>query len=345
MKRTPLFVFIMLISMPLLLLNCKKMEVNENQNGSLTGNTLPVKSTIAYSACGDQSFATLREYENPDISYGNVTIGNDAANVYVNYEMAAGWFIESTILYVGTPEGLPVLPGDPYSTLPDGTGYFHIGYFPYQYSPGWPMTLLTAHTVSVSLAGLPDCFIVVAYARVRDAAGTAKLVSAKANSNGFKSYGFYIDYCRQSCGMNETAYAFGDDGVTANCFLNIPGITSNNWGWTNGAIPNGTYNWPLYAGAGQCNLANGTMVGTLNVVYSGSVATVTYSSLNAGIKLNTTQLWVGNTMLPLKKGKFITAPGQFPYKHENLGGVTTDTFTITGLSGNIYVAAHADVAW
>lgn len=35
----------------------------------------------------------------------------------------------------------------------------------------------------------------------------------------------------------------------------------------------------------------------------------------------------------MKKGKYTTAPGQFPFKHENLGGVNTDTFTITGLSG------------
>ena len=116
-------------------------------------------------------------------------------------------------------------------------------------------------------------------------------------------------------------------------------------GWSNGPIGVGTYSWPLYAGAGQCNINNGTLVGNLQIVYVGSNVAVTYTTLNSGIHLNTTQLWVGNTILPLKKGKYITAPGQFPQKHENLGGVMTDTYTISGFTGNLYVAAHADVSW
>ena len=77
------------------------------------------------------------------------------------------------------------------------------------------------------------------------------------------SWGYYVNYCKQVCTITntcETAYAYGEQ--YANCFLNIPGVTSNNWGWSNGPIGAGTYSWPIYAGAGQCNIGNGTLVGT-----------------------------------------------------------------------------------
>jgi hypothetical protein len=86
------------------------------------------------------------------------------------------------------------------------------------------------------------------------------------------------------------------------------------------------------------------LVGTLDVVYNGSTATVTYN-MGTSCHLSTTHLYVGNLILPLKNNKKTTAPGQFPYKHENLNGVSTDSYTVTGLSGLIYIAAHSDVCW
>lgn len=132
----------------------------------------------------------------------------------------------------------------------------------------------------------------------------------------------------------ETAYAFG--GSVATCFLNLSPISANNWGWTNNIGP-GTYDWPIYAGAGQCDISKGTLVGNLHVVYSGGTVTITYQ-MDPGFTLGDTHVWVGSDPLPTKKGKYVTAPGQF-----NHNGV--NPVVVSGLSGNIWIAAHAGVCW
>jgi len=141
--------------------------------------------------------------------------------------------------------------------------------------------------------------------------------------------------CEFQCG---TAYAYGGREY-ATCFIDIVGLGNNNWGWSIGPLVPETYVFPIYAGAGQCDLGKGTLVGTLTVVYDGSIATVTYN-MNPGCTMDETHLYVGSEMLPRigGDGDFTNAPGQFP-----LGGTTGDPYVITGLSGNIYVVAHADV--
>lgn len=132
----------------------------------------------------------------------------------------------------------------------------------------------------------------------------------------------------------ETAYAYG--GNYATCFLNLSPRNANNWGWTN-YIGEGSYDWPIYAGAGQCNISNGTLVGNLSVEYFAGTVTITYE-LDPGFNLDDTHVWVGKTPLPLKKGKYTTAPGQFNHNFKN-------PVIVNGLSGNIYIAAHAGVCW
>ena len=61
-----------------------------------------------------------------------------------------------------------------------------------------------------------------------------------------------------------------------------------------------------------------------------------------------THLYVGNEILawdndPEDPG-YTVAPGQYPYIHEDLANVQTDVHTVTGLSGDIHVVAHA-VVW
>jgi hypothetical protein len=149
---------------------------------------------------------------------------------------------------------------------------------------------------------------------------------------------WYVDFCIEPCEEPtcETGYAYGGD--QGDCFLNL-NTQGNNWGWSNGGITEGTYSWDIYAGAGQCDLSRGTLVGTLDIVYSGGVAAITYN-IDAGFTLEETHLHIGETeatRLPLnKKKKFITAPGQFDYS----GG---SYFEIPNLSGEIWVTAHAVV--
>ena len=171
-------------------------------------------------------------------------------------------------------------------------------------------------------------------------------------NNGFKGemytgWGYYNDLEKQvlvkfDLGFTppppqidcETAYAFG--GNYATCFLNLSPINANNWGWTN-YIGEGSYDWPIYAGAGQCDISKGTLVGNLSVEYFAGTVTITYE-IDPEFELGDTHVWVGTTPLPLKKGKYSTAPGQFNHNFVN-------PVVVSGLSGNIYIAAHAGVCW
>jgi hypothetical protein len=146
---------------------------------------------------------------------------------------------------------------------------------------------------------------------------------------------FELDFTPSPPQINcETAYAFG--GNVATCFITLPNVKSNNWGWTN-YIGEGSYDWPIYAGAGQCDISKGTLVGNLSVEYFGGTVTITYE-IDPEFELGDTHVWVGTTPLPLKKGKYTTAPGQF-----NHNGV--NPVVVNGLSGNIYIAAHSGVCW
>jgi len=135
----------------------------------------------------------------------------------------------------------------------------------------------------------------------------------------------------------ETAFAHG--GSYATCFSEYG---FGNWGWTNGPLGTGEYTFDIYAGAGSCDPADGELVGTLTVNYVGSTAIVTYNMF-FGYKMDETHLYVGNAPLPSKNGSYTVSPGQYPYKHDDPDTATTDEYTVTGLSGSIYVVAHAVV--
>lgn len=126
---------------------------------------------------------------------------------------------------------------------------------------------------------------------------------------------------------SETAYAYGGD--SAKCFSEYG---FKRWGWTNGEYAEGDYTLDLYAGAGQCDITKGTLVGNVTVNYHGGVATVKYN-VNAPYTLGETHLYVGNNPLYPKA----VAPGQSPFTG---GGAN---YQVTGLSGSIYVIAHAEV--
>ena len=77
--------------------------------------------------------------------------------------------------------------------------------------------------------------------------------------------------------------------------------------------------------------------------YDGSTAVVTYT-MDSGYTMSETHLHVGDKPLPQKNsGKYTAAPGAFTHKDSSLGSASSDTYTVTGLSGNIYVSAHAVV--
>jgi hypothetical protein len=153
-----------------------------------------------------------------------------------------------------------------------------------------------------------------------------------------------IDYnCTCIPGDCDTAYAYGGC-CYAHCFLNdYLGYSFGNWGWTNGPLPPrcNTYYFNIYAGAAQCDLWRGKKVGWLTVNYNGSTALVTYHMFY-DYKMDETHLYVGNEPWPRKNGEYTVALGHFTDSHD-LNYASTDQYIVTGLSGNIYIIAHAVV--
>jgi hypothetical protein len=135
----------------------------------------------------------------------------------------------------------------------------------------------------------------------------------------------------------ETAFAYGED--LASCFIDSGIVSTNRWGWFNGPIGPGTYSFEIHAGAGQCDLDKGTLVGSLNVSYDGSTADVAYTML-PGFTMDETHLYVGSEPLPRQGGSYTVAPGQYG-NVRTLSAATSDSYRVSGLDGNIYVVAHA----
>jgi len=85
-----------------------------------------------------------------------------------------------------------------------------------------------------------------------------------------------------------------------------------------------------------------TISGSITVSNDDENLFITYETVDNWL-INETHLYVGTT-IPTK-----SAPGKFPYKHEELGGVKTDLYIIPlfdlniGLGDIIYIAAHADL--
>jgi hypothetical protein len=155
-----------------------------------------------------------------------------------------------------------------------------------------------------------------------------------------------------SCWGDETAWAYGEPYDNENWDY----ADGSNWGWTNGPLPGGSYEWPLYAGAGQNDISKGTLVGNVSVSYTGGCVNVTYS-VGQGYYLGEAHLWVSDEYeLPrVTRGRhgpaYTDAPGQFPFGVD-YGFNATDPGTWEtewswygcGFSGDIYVAAHG-VVW
>ncbi len=127
----------------------------------------------------------------------------------------------------------------------------------------------------------------------------------------------------------------------------------SDWGWTNGQLSLGYEDTkvPIYAGAAQCDITKGTLVGYATIKYYKVNSTCKVDvqfKMNNGYTMKTTHVYVGTTPVPIKYNQATVAPGQYPYQH-SLNNATTDSYTITLNSGmcgkNVYVIAHADVCW
>lgn len=143
----------------------------------------------------------------------------------------------------------------------------------------------------------------------------------------------------------ETGFALCAADLTT-CFID-DGF--NRWGWTIGPMDSSKHNFGIFAGAGQCDVSKGVLAGTIDFEYDSQtgIANVNFIA-EEGFVFKETHLYIGNDPYPMKiRGNGVevptVAPGQYPYKHGNLDNAVMDSYTIDGLSGEVYMIAHAVV--
>jgi hypothetical protein len=284
---------------------------------------------------------------------GDVCLSVSGNDLVVTYATAGGWELTGASLWAGA--SLASMPQT-------NTGNPKVGLFPYQ--SGTLPAAATSYQFRLPLsafgldASMTSCeahkIFLAAHANLRlpNGDGTFRTETgwgdgARLVSRGNWAMSFTATLtCFDDRPVvpvdvtSETAFAYG--GASASCFIGLPELSTNRWGWTNGPLVADTYTFDIYAAAGQCDLTKGTRVGTLTVNYSGSTASVTYQML-PGYTLDETHLYVGSEVLPRKNGDYTVAPGQYPQIHD-LTAAQSDSYTFTGLSGTIYVVAHAVVS-
>jgi len=291
------------------------------------------------------------------INVGEINVDVVEDNLVVTYNiLAEGWELTEAQLWVGTSK-------NEYPQTRNGNP--KIGNFPYN---AGDITGANTHAFIIPLIelGITDTDVCedfslffATHASVQKLNTNGDVIQTEtAWGDGYRlvdrgswATGFQIDFMCESDDFDgessftcETAFAFGGD---ENCFLQIDEDGDGNgdfnrWGWNIGALTQGTTTHPIYAGAGQCSLEKGTHVGTLTINYTGSTVEITFDMKDSYI-MDETHLYVGNEILPRDNNNELTvAPGQYGNIHE-LTEAVSDSYTITGVSGDIYVVAHAVV--
>lgn len=292
---------------------------------------------------------------------GDVCVHVDGSNLIVTYTTTGGWVLNEAHTWVGTS-----IVDMPQSRK----GNPKIGNFPYN---SGDITGATTHTFTVPLStfGLtgdevscdPQIFIVASHAAVQlDADGDGSYEqgeTAWGAGDRFVERGNWATYFTSelTCsdggtdpGDKNCETAFAEDTNLSTCFLDIDEDGDdtgdfNRWGWTSGTYGPGTHILHLYAGAGQCDLSNGTLVGTVKITHYGLGSNVKVTIyLNPGYTLADAQLYVGDDILPLdQNGEYTVAPGQYPQVDEFTDDPTTHVFDLVPNSGNIHIVTHATV--
>lgn len=319
---------------------------------------LPFAAAQAQTYCGTPQSQTL--FAGQTTNAGTVTVANDATNLYVTYTTAGDWKMQQVHLHVADS-----LAGIPQTK----TGNPKIGNFAYQKTFNPPVTSYTFTIAKTALSlDANQSVVIAAHAVVVKVDGSGAVIASETGwAAGFPftergSWATYFKYIWQDCKVDppvetktETAFAY-DGTYPGACFLNLDLDTDgkgdfNRWGWTIGPLGVGSYRFDLYAGAGRCDTSKGTYVGYLDVNYYNGTATVTYTmsgtnpTTKVAYNMVEAQLYVGSEILPRDvNGEFTVAPGQYPDVAGELNSVLTKTFEVSGLSGDIYVVAHATVA-
>jgi hypothetical protein len=250
--------------------------------------------------------------------------------------------------------------GDSLADIPtNNAGNPQIGNFPFK---SGDITGDTSYTFTVPYCSLdldltecPVSAYVAAHAAVRrlNCDGAFQSETAWGDGEQFVERGSWAEYMtfRLECPAPdpvppvpacETAWAgFGSE--EASSFHELDCLPNDSrWGWSIGPVEEGNHTFAIHAaaGGGKDGVPNDPVrVGSLDVVYDGSKAMVTYRA-DSGIEFDETHLYVGSAPLMGYPGECTVAPGQFPSK-DATADLMVKTYTVSGLSGPIYLTAHA----
>ncbi len=331
-------------------------ESDENTSGSLdSGSSTSGNLNSGSTQCVAVANSTQTLYAGQHIDAGNLNVRVDGEDLVLTYQTQFGWEILETHLWVGSS----------LTTLPTTTrGNPQVGLFPYKASFDAPTT---TYSVRIALSDLgfacpsdPATYQVAAHASVRLPKGDGTYQQETAWANGTRlvesgswATAFSFDTScecevipppptpvEQTC---ETAFAYSEQAA---CFLDLDLNQDgrrdfSRWGWTLGPINEGNYQYDIYGAAGQCNLGNGTLVGTLDVSYASGAVTLSYRSL-PGFNFSQAHGYAGADVLPKdRNGNYTVAPGQYTTVESLADGTTAHTTVISGLSGPVYVVSHS----
>lgn len=190
----------------LAVLSCEKEEEIQSTEEITSGETV---STLENTTpCGTVMEQTL--FAGQDINAGNVSVSNDANNLYVTYTTTNGWEMLETHLYVGDCNEIPT----------GGNGNPQIGLFPYttDHNPS-----VTTYTYTIALSELDDCYCIAAHTALVQYDNNGNIIAsetgwANGNDMGGGSWAMNFEYCTQECEddnndtcyQEETAWADGD---------------------------------------------------------------------------------------------------------------------------------------
>lgn len=291
------------------------------------------------------------------IDAGEVCAYVDGSDLVISYETANGWELVETHLWVGT--ALADMPQTRQGNPKIGNFPFHSGDIAGALGYETRVPLESFGLTGSETECEPTTLFAAAHAALRLPDGTGGYQTETGWADGVDlvdrgSWATFFSFdliCEDDNGGGgvgeaqcETAFARDANGGAA-CFLDYDldsdGVGDfNRWGWSNGPLGAGSYSFEIYAGAGRCSLSAGTLVGTLSVEYDGSTAIATYET-SGTFYMQETHLYIGNEPLARDvNGEYTVAPGQYPFIRE-LDPTTSDTYTVEGLSGEIYVVAHA----
>lgn len=309
-----------------------------------TGDGGPTTIPTGLAYCGNA--ATYDLFAGQDNDVGSVTIVNDASTLYVTFQATDGNTFKVLHLWVGT---------DLLDVPTNSSGVPVPGQFPYQYDVNGGQTY--TFEVELGTADLPAAcgtnLFVVAHAEVvtdGGASGEHETAFGGDDPGDGPRWWYYMTYTLQCCtgnqggGSFETAFAYGTHVFSTHRKSNpddFPslGLTRNRWGWAINLTATGTTTYDIWAGAGLNDTGNGTLVGTLTLVWDGTDLEVTYD-LDGDYTMSEIHVYAAD------EEPTTHAPGQYGYIEyfDPYAGDAEATFTVDDVNGDgIWVIAHAVV--